>query len=206
MTAPKPLRTAYCFDLDATVTEAEILPAIAQAFGIGGDMAALTRGAMDGLTDFETSMRQRCQILAQIAPHDVQAVVEGIPLNPDIVQFIKQNADDCCIITGNLDVWTAPLRQVLPCVWRSSRAHYAGSGLVVDQIIDKGQEMRDMKSQRRFGRFIAIGDGANDIPMFQAADIAIAFAGMHPPAPAVLNAAHHSVGSGAALVALLQRL
>ncbi len=199
-------KTAYCFDLDATVTEAEILPAIAGALGQQAAMAALTQAAMAGKIGFESSMRQRCQMLGQIDLARVHGIIDAIPLNRDILAFIRAHADDCTIITGNLDVWIAPLMGKIGCNWRSSAARYSGGHLVIDQIINKGRAAEDIIAIGAYDRLIAIGDGANDIPMFRAADIAIAFGGVHPPAPAVLQAAQHRADSGAALVALLGQL
>ena len=128
--------TAYCFDLDGTVTTTEILPCIASELGISEEMGALTRSTMDGHIPFESSFKLRCLLLGQIALDRVQQVVAEVPLEREITQFITDQISNCYIVTGNLDIWITPLIEKLGCSVFSSRGYFEDGLLRVDNIID----------------------------------------------------------------------
>lgn len=75
------MKTAFCFDLDGTLTKTEILPCIASDLGVSDEIATLTRATMEGHIEFEPSFRLRCLILGQVAPEVVRAIVTNIPLD-----------------------------------------------------------------------------------------------------------------------------
>jgi HAD superfamily phosphoserine phosphatase-like hydrolase len=196
------MRTAFCFDLDGTVTTTEVLPCIASELGVADEMATLTRATMDGLIPFDASFRLRVLILRQV-PHDrLRATVSAIPLHADIVSFIAANRESCFVVTGNLDVWIEPIVAKCGCGSYSSRATRTENSTALEHILDKGEAIADIR-RRGFEHIVAIGDGANDIPMMKAADTAIAFGGVHPPARGVVEIADYVVNDGAALCKLL---
>lgn len=201
-----PLPTAFCFDLDGTLTRAEILPAIAAHLGLDAEIAALTRQTIAGEVDFETSFRHRCRVLGGAAPETVRAVVDSVPLEPALVAFIQARPGQCFIVTGNLDLWVGALVRRLGCGLHSSVAQQREGRLEVISVLDKGAAVQEIRAGGRFGPIVAIGDGANDVPMFKAADIAIAFGAAHPPALAACAAADHVVADAASLCRMLAAL
>lgn len=99
------MKTAFCFDLDGTITSQEILPILAKEVDLYDEISTLTKVTMDGLIPFEKSFKLRVRLLSDIPISRVQTVIDGIELQKDIINFIKNNKDDCFIVTGNLDIW-----------------------------------------------------------------------------------------------------
>lgn len=200
------MSTAFCFDLDGTVTTTELLPCIASELGIADEIATLTRLTMDGHIPFPDSMRLRCLILGQVPLSRVHEIVDSITLEPLIVEFINERFADCAIVTGNLDVWLQPLMGRLKCRWMCSAASVGGGRLRLINILDKGVAMREMRATGAHQRYVAIGDGANDVPMFTEADIGIGYGAVHSPVPATVAASTLLVNSPEALCKLLRVL
>ena len=107
--------TAFCFDLDGTVTTTEVLPCIASELEVTEEMAILTRATMDGHIPFDSSFRLRCLLLGQIPLEKVRQLVSNVPLDENISNFIRDRSSDCYIVTGNLDIWIEPLIEKLGC-------------------------------------------------------------------------------------------
>ena len=199
-----PASALFCFDLDGTLTRAEILPAIARAMGRAAQIDALTRQTIAGEVAFEPSFRRRCQILGD-APLDlVHGVIAALPMEEAVIDFIKSRPGDCVIVTGNLDIWVAPLAARIGARLMASRAEMAKGRVTLGEVMEKGRAIARLRAENPRARLVAIGDGANDVPMFRAADIAIAFGAAHPPAPAALAAAHHHARDAGALLTLLR--
>lgn len=199
------MKTAYCFDLDGTLTTTEILPCIASEIGVADEIATLTRATMEGHIEFEPSFRLRCLILGQVAPDLVRSIVSTIPLDHSILSFIQSNNEDCFLVTGNLNIWVSPILGRCGCKIYSSIGDYSDGSLQLDSILNKADAISDIRSLG-YGRVVAIGDGANDVPMLSVADVAIAYGGVHNPFPAAIASSNYVVHQGAALCRLLEVL
>ena len=198
-------RTAYCFDLDGTLTSTEILPCIAAEIGISEEMATLTRITMEGLITFEESIRLRVAIVGRVPIKTVHSIVNEIELNPQMVEFIQQHINQSFIVTGNLDIWINPIINRLGCRRYTSLASIKNGIATLQLILNKANAIKDIRDQG-FDRVISIGDGSNDIPMFKASDIAIAFGGIHSPTNGAINNSNFVVHDGATLCNLLSTL
>ena len=199
------MRTAFLFDLDGTVTTTEVLPCIASELGIADEIATLTGATINGHIEFEPSFRLRCLILGRVPIERVRAIAADIPLDPEIVSFIRARRADSFLVTGNLDVWVKPISELCGCEMYSSVASISEGNVKLERILDKGHAAADIRA-RGYERIVAIGDGANDVPMLNEADISIAFGGVHSPAPSAVSAANYIVHEGAALCRMLRVL
>ena len=199
MTSASPI---FAFDLDGTVTAREILPVLAQELGLAQEMALLTRLTLDGTLDFAASFKLRFAVLRSIPVKRVQEIVAEIPLNPHIAEFIRERPTDCVILSGNLDRWVAPLVDKLGCRAYLSTSCRDNGLLSLSSILDKGEAVADLARSGR--RVVAIGESANDLPMFKAADLRVAFAGVHEPVPEILRIADYVARDGNELCGILR--
>lgn len=199
-------RYKFLFDLDSTITKKEILPEIAGRVQMSGQMKELTERAMRGEIPFLQSFSERVDLLKEIPVQTVRDIISGIPLNEQLVEFIKEHREDCYVVTGNLDIWICDLMESI-----GLKDHYCCSKgrtdergeylLGIESIIDKGMAVRSFPHP-----LVAVGDGNNDAEMIGLADVGIGFGGVRPIATALLNNATHAVYTEEKLCQLLRQL
>ena len=193
----------FVFDLDSTVTGCELLPRLARAAGVEAEMRLRTERCMAGDSSFAQDFPSRVEMLSALPLSRAREIAAGIPLNPRIAEFLRAHPQRSMILTGNLDVWIAPILERLNMAGRclSSRARVEGDRVCgVACLLDK-----DIAAQTLPRPFIAIGDGDNDVGMLRAANLSIAFGGVRRPASRVIDAAQLYIQDEAALCALLAR-
>ena len=200
------MKRAFCFDLDGTITREEILPEIARNVGIHEEIEILTKITMQGLMTFDKSLKLRVKLLSTIPISDVKQVVSKIKINKDIQNFIKENKENCFIVTGNLDVWIKEFIDThFGCRFFSSEASYEGDTLLgLTNILQKSNAVKSLRND--FDSIVTVGDGMNDCSMFEAGDIGIAFGGVHPPVPTLIKLSDYVCYDGGTLVNLLNAL
>ncbi len=197
----KPL---FAFDLDSTVTRCELLPLLAREVGLENEMAALTEACMQSGAAFAPGFAARVELLRAIPLDRARRIAANVPLHEGIAAFLRANAPRCRILTGNLDVWIEELIASLGMTGRClcSKAGFRENRLLcVETALDKGRAAMELPRP-----LVAIGDGSNDIPLLQCADLAIAFAGSRAPSQEVCRAADVIIDDEAALCALLEQL
>ena len=192
----------FLFDLDGTVTTEELLPRIARAIGVQAAIEELTQRTIAGEIPFEHSLRHRVEILNVAPISEVRKIVAGVGLNEHIVSFIRKHSDRCRIITGNIDAWLKDLVENLGVpVYSSSVSVVHDRIFEITHIMDKGEAVKQFS-----GKLCAIGEGHNDFGMIAAADIGIAYGGVHRPASTLLEVATHVIYDGGTLCRFLSRL
>jgi HAD superfamily phosphoserine phosphatase-like hydrolase len=198
--------TAFAFDLDGTITRAELLPMIASELGLEAEMRLLTELTMGGLIPFEDSFRLRFAILRSAGLDRIRSIVSEVAFDPDIEQFIREKRDRCFVVTGNLDLWIEPLIERLGCRFYTSTATTNAEGRItgLDTVMRKNVAGLELKDE--FDRLVAIGDGFNDVPMFDVADIGVAFQGLHSAPDALVSVSNYVALDGKSLCRLLNTL
>lgn len=197
-------RYIFLFDLDATITRQEILPIIAKKIGKYDEIKSITENTMKGELPFKQSFLKRVKILSELSVPEIQEMVEQIPLNDSLVQFITDNKDRCYMATGNLNVWIEPIVRKLGLqnnVFCSKAVVSSGYVEDVFSVVDKASVVQQMVLP-----FVAVGDGNNDAAMIEAADIGIGYGGVRDIAPSVLECATHAFYDEEKLVDFLNRL
>ena len=199
------MRTAFCFDLDGTVTTEEILPVIARFVDLVDEIEILTKATINGLLPFEKSFRLRCQLLKDVEISKIHHVLRTVGLDPLIVDFLRTNKDNCFVITGNLNCWVGPLLDSLGC------KYFASEGLVKDNSLHSVKDVLDKSEvvgglRKKFDRIVSVGDGMGDVGMFSQSDVAVAFGGIHSPVRTLVESATHVIYSSETLCRFLEQL
>lgn len=196
------MRYHFAFDLDGTITKSEILPIIAKDLGIEKTMAQLTKKTMDGEIPFDASFTKRVHMLKQIPISRVQKVIKNVPLNLNLVNFIKQHRNRCYIVTQNLDVWVKPLLEKIGVPYLCSQADYKNDVLKGIQKILRKKEIHKNVAHP----IVAVGEGYNDFEMMQDAAFSIAYGGVHKPAASLLEMVDYVIYSEITLCQFLKQL
>jgi phosphoserine phosphatase len=209
-----PLRLAdfklIAFDMDSTLINIECVDEIADAVGRKAEVAAITEAAMLGhITDYKESLRQRVALLKGVTLAQMDQIYhERLRLNPGVAELVaacKQAGLKVLLVSGGFTHFTDRIRDRLGIDFtRANQLEFANgalTGRMVDQAwgdICDGNEKRVMLLQTctQLGidpsQAIAMGDGANDLPMMGVAGLSVAY---HAK-PAVRALAKVSIESG----------
>ena len=163
------MTTAYCFDLDGTLTRQELLPLIASSVGLEDEISVLTQATIDGLLPFDKSFKLRVRLLRDARLDWIHsALEEQVEFDPHILEFITRHPQQSFVVTGNLDLWVRPVLDKLGIQSFTSLARLSQDGQLegVEHILHKGDAVSSLRG--RFERIVAVGEGMNDVPMFEA--------------------------------------
>ena len=198
------MKNIYLFDLDSTITKAEILPTIAKKIGKEKEMRELTEKTMKGDIPFIKSFKNRVDILKGIDVDVVSDMISNIPVNEKLVEFLNKNKEKCYIVTSNLDVW---INKLIDKIGMTGHC-YCSNAKVENNKITKIENIISKEDAIKFheGNIVAIGDGSNDKDMLAKANISIAFGGVRNVSPKLFDVADYAVYDENKLYELLNRL
>ncbi len=180
-------RRLVVFDMDSTLVQAEVIDELAKLAGAGEAVAAVTAAAMRGEIDFKESLRQRVAQLRGLDERVLQQVANALPLMEGaerVTDTLKRLGYKIGIISGGFDYFGYHLQQKLgfDYVYANRLEIVAGklTGNVVGEIVDgpkKAELLQQiaLKENLTLAQTIAVGDGANDIPMLSTAGMGVAF-------------------------------
>ena len=196
-------RQLVVFDMDSTLIDAEVIDELAHEAGVGQQVAAITEAAMQGELDFEQSFRQRLALLEGLPVEVLQSVAKRLRLNEGaeyLIKRLKQLGFKTAIVSGGFIYFARYLQSILGVdyVYANELDTHDGhvTGRVSGTIIDgqmKAQLLRELAHREglRLEQVIAVGDGANDLPMLQIAGLGIAFRAK----PLVVASAQQSISN-----------
>lgn len=194
----------FLFDLDSTITKQEILPTIAKKIGFEKEMRDLTEATMRGEIPFKESFLNRVELLNKINVSIITEMVSNIPIDENIANFIINNRERCFVLTGNIDVWIFKLMKKL----KMENSVFCSKVLVKNDKIERIISVvdKEMVTKQIIPKFVAIGDGSNDIGMVKNADIAIGYGGVRDIAPILLNNIDYAFYDSKKCVEFLEKL
>ncbi len=181
------------FDMDSTLINIECIDEIADAAGRKAEVAAITEAAMRGeIADYKDSLRRRVALLKGVTVAHMEEVLNHrLQLNPGAENLVKacQAADmKVLLVSGGFTFFTDHVKDRLNINWTRSNVLEVMNGELTGRMVDQdwgdicdGEEKRKMLLQTctQMGiapsQAIAMGDGANDLPMMGVAGLSVAY-------------------------------
>jgi phosphoserine phosphatase len=181
------------FDMDSTLINIECVDEIADAVGRKAEVAAITEAAMRGeIADYKDSLRQRVALLKGVGVDSMaQVFTERLRLNPgaaELVAACKQAGLKVLLVSGGFTYFTDRVRDLLGIDYTRSNVLELADDRLTGRMVDQpwgdicdGEEKRRMLLQTcaalgcAAGQAIAVGDGANDLPMMAEAGLSVAY-------------------------------
>ena len=180
-------RRLVVFDMDSTLIDAEVIDELAKEAGVGQQVAEITEAAMQGKLDFKQSFEQRLALLEGLDASVLPKIAQRLQLNEGaehLISTLKKLGYKTAIVSGGFSFFGEYLQEILGVdyVYANQLDIENGkvTGRVKGDIID-GQRKADLLRElaERDGlmleQVIAVGDGANDLPMLDIAGLGIAF-------------------------------
>ena len=180
-------RQLVVFDMDSTLIDAEVIDELAIEAGVGDQVAAITEAAMQGELDFKQSFSQRLALLQGLSADVLQTVAERLVLNEGaehLLKTLKQLGYKTAIVSGGFTYFGQYLQSILGVDYVYANELDIEDGLVtgkvVGDVIDgqrKAVLLRELAQREGLvlDQVIAVGDGANDLPMLNIAGLGIAY-------------------------------
>jgi phosphoserine phosphatase len=174
-------------DMDSTLIQIEVIDELARLAGVGAQVEGITERAMNGELDFPGALRARVALLAGLPAAALEEVYRTIPFTPGaktLVRVLKRLGFRTAVISGGFSFFTDRLKEELGLDYAFANAleidNGRVTGAVLGTIVDGVRKAELLEEiARREGitldQVIAIGDGANDLPMLGKAGLGIAF-------------------------------
>jgi len=180
-------RRLAVFDMDSTLIQAEVIDELAKAAGVGEQVAAITERAMHGELDFRASFKERLALLEGLPESVLEEVGASLRLTEGaetLFAELKRLGYKTAILSGGFSYFARQLQHKLGIdyVYANELQIVDGklTGVAVEPIVD-AQRKADLLQQLaekeglRLEQTIAVGDGANDLPMLGQAGLGVAF-------------------------------
>jgi phosphoserine phosphatase len=194
-------RRLFAFDMDSTLIAGEVIDELARLAGVAGKVVAITESAMRGEIEFKESFRRRVALLKGLPESRVRELLDSIPLAEGaerLISTLKMLGYKTAILSGGFTFFARHLQERFGIDYIHANdlefANGAVTGEVPGAIVDgprKAELLKQIADQEKISleQVIAVGDGANDLPMLKLAGMGIAFRAK----PLVRESASHSL-------------
>ena len=182
------MRRLICFDMDSTLIQTECIDELAKRAGVGEQVARITEKAMRGEIDFRESFTQRVTLLKGLDSSVLQDIAEHLPITEGadrLMSVLKKCGYKIAILSGGFTYFGEFLRRKYNIDYVYANELEIGpdgklTGRYVGEIVDgrrKAELLRLIAQVEKINlaQTIAVGDGANDLPMISEAGLGIAF-------------------------------
>lgn len=180
-------RRLICFDMDSTLIETEVIDELADRAGVGEKVRAITESAMRGEIDFSESFTQRIALLEGLDESVMKEIAENLPITEGLerlIKVLKRVGIKIAVLSGGFTYFGNYLKDRfgLDYVYANELEIIDGklTGKHLGEIVDgkrKAELLRLIAQVEKvdIAQTIAVGDGANDLPMLSVAGLGIAF-------------------------------
>ena len=182
------MRRLICFDMDSTLIQTECIDELAEHNGVGAQVRAITESAMRGEIDFKESFTRRVALLKGLDVSVMQDIAEHLPMTEGVerlMMVLKRYGYKIALLSGGFTFFGEYLQKKLGIDYVYANELEIGddnklTGRYVGDIVDgnrKAELLRLIAQVEKVDleQTIAVGDGANDLPMLSLAGLGIAF-------------------------------
>ncbi len=196
-------RRLVAFDMDSTLIQGEVIDELAAEAGVGEQVRKITEAAMRGELDFEQSLRQRVSLLRGLREEALERVAARIPVTEGaerLTRTLKRLGYRMAILSGGFTFFGRLLQSRLGIDSLHANTLVVRDGIVTGEVAppvvdgaEKARRLRALAAEQGLDleQCVAVGDGANDLPMLRLAGLGIAFRAK----PAVRAGARQSVSA-----------
>ena len=181
-------RRLVCFDMDSTLIRTEVIDELADKAGVGAEVRAITESAMRGEIDFNESFKRRVALLKGLDVSVMREIADNLPITEGVERLmtvLKRSGYKTAILSGGFTYFGEHLKQKFGFDYVYANELEVDSegkltGRYVGDIVD-GQRKKELLrliaqvENINIAQTIAVGDGANDLPMLSTAGLGIAF-------------------------------